>query len=1077
MKSIVAWFAKNPVAANLVMIVVLVGGTLSWPNIKMELFPEFALDRISITVPYPGAAPEEVEEAICTRIEEEVHALDDVKRVTSVASEGVGTVLVELDRNAVASKVMDDVTTRVNAISTFPDLAEKPVIEELTMRQQVINVGISGQVAEHTLTNLGEEIRDEISELEGVSQVRLASSRPFEISIEISEEALQRFGLTFDDLARSVQLGSLDLSGGTLKTSGGEVLLRTKAQAYDQQDFSELVLITNPDGSRLTLGDVATVVDGFEDTSQEASLNGEPMVQVQVFRTGDENAIEIAESIYEYVEAKQPSLPEGVTLTPFADSSILLKGRLSLLGKNGLQGLLLVFVVLALFLRFRLAFWVTAGIPISFMGVFWLMPGLDLSINMLSLFAFILVLGIVVDDAIVIGESVFTEQKSGSDQLAATIRGANKVAVPVTFAVMTTVTAFAPMLDLPGMFGNYFGVIPLAVIPILLFSWAESKVILPAHLAHGGEWAAKISQYPPFSWWVRFQGLFEHGLEWVAKSVYRPSLEFCLRWRYLTHAATFAAMLLTVGLVAGGFVRVIDFPKINGDLVVAQLTMPLGTSPAATQQAIEQIENAALRLQQEVRDEYGRVELDDEVVERDIVRHWVTSIGEQPIRNQQQSQGRGGGPVGGHLGEIMMELLPTELREDVPTEVLIDRWRELCGPIPGAVELLFSADVMGGGDAIAIQFAGNDVDELRAAADELKPALAGLPGVFDVSDSFRGGKQELRLDILPRAEALGLTRGELARQVRQGFYGEEAQRIQRGRNEVKVMVRYPEDARRTLYTLDQMRIRTPMGDEVPFGEVASAELDRGYASINRSDRKRVVVVSADLNENVTTTGDVLDALGESALLDIMEAHPSVSWTVEGQSAELRLAMDELLRLAIVALLVIYALMAIPFKSYIQPAIVMSAVPLGLIGAVLGHILMGYDISVLSIIGLVALTGVVVNDSLVMVEFINRRREENGDLYTAVREAGVQRFRPILLTSLTTFAGLTPLMFETSVQAQFLIPMAIALAFGVVFSTAISLVFVPAAYIILDDVTKLFRGERPVEAPEADVPASEAQAAV
>jgi multidrug efflux pump subunit AcrB len=1047
-KAVVEWFTRNPVAANLVMIVLMVGGLLTWPKVRMELFPEFALDRISVAVPYPGAAPEEVEEAICTRIEEEVHALDGVKRVTSVAAEGLGTVLVELERDARASRVLDDVTTRVNAISTFPELAEKPIIEELTMRQQVINVAVHGEVGERALRLVGEEVRDELSEAPGISLARLASARPFEVSIEVSEAELQRHGLGFDDLARAVRLGSLDLSGGTLRTPGGEVLLRTKAQAYRGEDFRELTLVTRPDGTRITLGDVATVVDGFEDTSQAARFNGEPMVQVQVFRTGDENAIEIAAAVREYVARKAPELPAGVTLTPYADTTVLLEGRLSLLSKNGLQGLLLVFVVLSLFLRFRLAFWVTAGIPISFLGVLWLMPSLDVSINMLSLFAFILVLGIVVDDAIVIGESVFTEQKRDPDQLGATIRGANRVAVPVTFAVMTTVTAFAPMLDLPGMFGNYFGVIPMAVIPILLFSWAESKVILPAHLAHGGAWATRLAAVPPFRWWVAFQGRFERGLEWVAERLYRPSLELCLRWRYLTHAATLAVLLVTGGLVAGGFVRVIDFPKINGDLVFAQLTMPLGTSPEVTSAAVRQIEDAALRLEEEVREEYGR----------DLVLHWVTAVGEQPMRSQQKNQGGGGpGLVGSHLGEILMELVPTEEREDVPTEALIERWRELCGPIPGAVELLFTADVMGGGDAIAIQFAGNDVDALRAAAAELQPPLGALPGVFDVADSFRGGKQELRLDILPRAEALGLSRGELARQVRQAFHGEEAQRIQRGRNEVKVMVRYPEEARRTLDTLERMRIRTPAGDEVPFVEVARVELDRGYATISRSDRKRVVTVTADIDETVTTTGDVVAALREGALADIVRRHPSVSWSVEGQSAELRLAMDELLRLAIVALLVIYALMAIPFRSYVQPAIVMSAVPLGLIGAVLGHILMGYDISVLSLVGLVALTGVVVNDSLVMVEFINRRREEGGDLADAVRRAGVERFRPILLTSMTTFAGLTPLMFETSVQAQFLIPMAIALAFGVIFSTAVSLVFVPAAYLILDDLARLFGG--------------------
>ena len=1060
MKGPISWFARNPVAANLVMIVMLVGGALTYGTIKMELFPEFKLDMITVTVAYPGAAPEEIEEAICVRIEEEVHALDGVKRVLSSATEGAGTVTVEVQQGADTRRVLDDVKTRVNAIHTFPELAERPVIEEIVMRTQVINVAISGAAEERTLKRLGERVRDEVNALEGISQVVLASTRPDEVSVEVSEGALQRYGLTFSDLANAVRSSSLDLSGGTLRTEGGEVLLRAKGQAYLGEEFGGLVLRTRPDGSRILLRDVATVVDGFEETAQETTLNGEPMVQVQVFRVGDENALSVARTVREYVEEAQARMPEGITLTPFADSSVLLQGRLSLLTKNGLQGLFLVFAVLAIFLRFRLAMWVTVGIPISFMGALWLMPSLGVSINLLSLFAFILVLGIVVDDAIVIGESVFTEQKRDPDQLEATIRGTNRVAVPVTFAVLTTVTAFMPMLGLPGLFGKFFSVFPLAVIPILLFSWFESKVVLPAHLAHGGRLAARIAKVPPFRWWVAFQGFFERGLEFLARRVYQPSLDFCLRWRYLTHATTIAVFMVCIGLVGGGFVRFVDFPKIPGDLVMAQLTMPLGTAPEVTEDAVRRIDEAARVLQRQ---------LGEERPGPNAVQRYLTAVGEQPIRAMQDNHGGGGRFVGSHLGEVALELLPTEEREELPTEEIIERWRSLCGPIPGAVELIFTADVMGGGDALAIQFAGNDVEELRLAAEELKAELGALPGVFDISDSFRGGKQEVQLEILPSAEALGLTLADLAGQVRQAFYGEEAQRIQRGRNEVKVMVRYPEEDRRTLYTLEQMRIRTPLGGEVPFGQVAEARIERGYATISRSDRKRQVTVTCDIDDRVTTNGDVLAALRAGPLPGILQAHPGVSWSVEGQSAELRLAMSELVRMFVLALLVIFALMAIPFKSYVQPLIVMSAIPFGLIGAVLGHVIMGHDLSILSMVGIVALTGVVVNDSLVLVDFINRRRAEGGRLIDAVRTAGVQRFRPIILTSLTTFAGLTPLMFETSVQAQFLIPMAIALAWGVIFSTAITLVFVPAGYMILDDLLRFFRGRSEEPRPVSPTP--------
>jgi multidrug efflux pump subunit AcrB len=1066
MKSIVAWFARNPVAANLVMIVTIVMGLLSYSSIKMELFPEFALDTITITVPYPGAAPEEVEEAICSRVEEEIYSLDGVKKVTSSAMEGTGVISVQLKQNADSRRVLDDVKTRVNAINTFPELAEKPIIEEIVMRYQVINVAISGKASEQVLKSLGERVRDEIVNIEGISQVQLASTRPNEISIEISELDLQRYGLTFEDLSRAIQQSSLDLSGGTLKTSNGEVLLRAKGQAYVASEFHKLVLISRPDGSRVLLGDVATIIDGFEDTSQAAMFNGENAVQVQVFRVGEENAIHVADSVKEYVEETRAAMPAGIEMTIFSDASVLLEGRLTLLAKNGFQGLLLVFIVLALFLRFRLAFWVTMGIPISFMGVMVALPEIGQSINMLSLFAFILVLGIIVDDAIVVGESVFTEQQAGGDKLEATIRGANKVAIPVTFAVMTTVCAFAPMIGLPGMFGKYFNVFPLVVIPILIISWAESKVILPAHLAHGGKFAELCSKIPPFTWWMALQSRCERGLIWFSKNVYRPSLDFALRWRYLTQATAIAVLLLTVGAVGGGLVRFISFPKIPGDMVVAQLTMPLGTSPEVTRQAVQQLEDSAQLLQAQIRDERGG---------EDVVRHSVTAVGEQPIANQQKNHGASGGATGSHLGEVMIELTPTETREDMTTDRIVDRWRSLCGPIPGAVQLIFSADVMGGGDAITIQFSGKNVEDLRVCADRLKRDLNQVNGVYDVADSFRGGKQEIQFEILPSAEALGLTLGSLARQVRQAFYGEEAQRIQRGRDEVKVMVRYPEEDRRTLYTLEKMRIRTPSGDEVPFAQVAKANMGRGFATIQRSNRNRVVTVSADLDPNVTTNGDVYAAIESETLPGIERDYPQVMWTKEGQTAELTAAMTVLGKRAIIALLVIFALMAIPFRSYLQPAIVMSAIPFGIIGAVLGHLLMGHDLSVLSMVGIVALTGVVVNDSLVLVDFINQHKDEGGTLLEGIRDAGVRRFRPIMLTSLTTFAGLTPLMFETSVQAQFLIPMAIALAFGVLFSTAITLIYVPATYLVLNDIKRLFGAGEAPEAREVPEPDSTAAA--
>jgi multidrug efflux pump subunit AcrB len=1050
MKNFVAWFAKNTVAANLVMVILLVGGGLTTMAIKMELFPEFSMDMISVSVAYPGAAPEEVEESICVRIEEEVHNLDGVKKVTSTASENDGTVMIEVLPGYDVRKVLDDVKTRVDAIETFPENAEKPVIQELLMRNQVIFVAISGQASETSLKRLGEKVRDEINTIEGISQVQLASARPYEISIEVSEEALRRHGLSFDDVAMAVRRGSLDLSGGSVKTDSGEVLLRTKGQAYRGAEFENVPLISGTDGTRIRLGEVARVVDGFAETDQSARFNSEPAVLVQVYRVGDENALHVSDGVKDYVAKAQARMPEGITLTTWADAGVFLEGRLNLLTKNGLQGLGLVFLVLALFLRFRLAFWVTLGIPISFMGALWVMPELDQSINMLTLFGFILVLGIVVDDAIVVGESIFSHQKKGGVNVESAIKGAQRVAVPVTFAVLTTIVAFVPMLGLPGMMGKFFKVIPMVVIPTLVFSWIESKVVLPAHLSHSSARIDKLSTYRPFSWWVSFQGMFERGLEWWAKRIYQPSLDFCLRWRYATVAVAISTLFLLFGLIRGDFVKWVFFNQIEGDIVSAQLTMPLGTSVDTTERAVSQIEAAARVLQEELQSEQP-------AGAAPVVKNYMTAIGEQPFRAQQSNKGIAGasGFSAAHLGEVTMELIGAEERT-IGAEAIANRWRELAGPIPGAVELIFSSDVMSAGDAINIQFAGSDVDELREIAESFKLLLGNYDGVYDIADSFRGGKQELRLEILPSAEALGLTLQDLARQVRQGFYGEEAQRIQRGKDDVKVMVRYPEADRGTLHGLETMRVRTPMGDEVPFSSVAKATLDRGYATINRTDRKRTVTVTAAVDKDRASANKVLDEVLGEPLTALLATHPGVGFSREGENREEADTIESMMIMGLLALFAIYALMAVPFKSYLQPLIVMSAIPFGMVGAIVGHMIMGVDLSVLSICGILALAGVVVNDSLVLVDFVNGRRADGLSVIDAARVAGTERFRPILLTSLTTFAGLTPLMLEKSVQAQFLVPMAISLAYGVIFATAITLVIVPSGYLILDDLTRGIR---------------------
>ena len=1048
MKRAVAWFAENSVAANLLMVIILVAGIITISNVKKEIFPEMSLDMISIRVPYLGAAPEEVEEGVCVRIEEAIQGLEGIKKITSTASEGMGSVMVEVLPSHDTRELLDDVKSRVDAIETFPDETEKPVIREMIVRNQVINVAISGEADEITLKRLGEQVRDEITALPGITNVDLATARPYEISIEVSEEALRRHQLTFDDVARAVRNTSLDLPGGSVKTASGEILLRTKGQAYIGEEFARIVLLSRPDGTRLTVGDVATVVDGFAETDQRARFNGQPAVLVQVFRVGDQNAIEVADTVKQYVSQAQARMPQGISLTVWLDYSDFLRSRTELLVRNGYTGLLLLFTVLALFLKLRLAIWVSVGIPVSFLGAMALMPSLDLSVNMLSLFAFILVLGIVVDDAIVVGESIHTRHQAGESGLTGSIRGTYQVMVPVVFAVLTTLVAFSPLLFMPGFMGKFFRVIPLIVMPVLLFSLLESLFILPAHLSHLRSPGTARKPWVVSRGWDRFQGIFAGGLETFARKFYRRGLEVSLRWRYLTVAVGVTILTISLGTVGAGWLKLVFFPNVESDYVIADLTMPLGVPAEETERAARRIERAALQLKEQI-------DAESDGTLGSVFRQIFTSIGEQPMLAQQQRfEGNAAAASESHLAEVNIELAPSEQRT-LSSEEIARRWRELTGPIPDAVDLTFNASIFSTGEAINIQFAGPRIEELQQVTEELKARLADYPGVYNVSDSFREGKEEIRLSIKPVAEQLGLTLSDLARQVRQGFYGEEAQRIQRGRDDVRIMVRYPATERRSLGDLESMRIRTPEGTEVPFSTVAVADYGRGYASINRVDRRRTINITADVDSSQANENEIMAEVTASVLPSILSNHPQITYSLEGTQNEQRESFQGLGKAFAFAVLAIYALLAIPFKSYVQPFIVLSAVPFGLVGAIWGHLIMGMDLSVLSLCGMVALTGVVVNDSLILVDYVNRNVRTGIPLFEAVRTAGVARFRPIILTSLTTFAGLTPLLLETSVQAQVLIPMAVSLGFGVLFATLITLLIVPCSYTILEDLKVLF----------------------
>ena len=1054
MNGIIHWFARNSVAANLLVIGIVVAGFTGLSSAKREVFPTVSTDMISVKVEYLGAAPAEVEEGVCIKVEESIESIEGIKKITSTAAEGLGTVMAELLPGTDMSEALDEIKAAVDAIDTFPELAEKPLIEEVFVEKQVINVAIAGDLDEFTLKRIGERVRDDLAAIPGITQVKLANVRPYEIAIEVSENSLLKYGISFGMVADAVRLSSLDMPGGVVKTDGGEILLRTKGQSYRGADFEKIVLLTRPDGTRLLLRDVANVVDGFMETDQEATFDGMPSAMVQVYRVGDQNALEISARVQEYVAANKKLLPPGVLMTTWQDDASYLRSRQDLLVKNGLYGLTLVFITLALFLRLGLAGWVSFGLFVSFLGTLWVMPIMDVSINLLSLFAFILVLGIVVDDAIVVSENIHAHQEKNEHALEASILGAQEVSKPVIFAVLTTVAAFLPLLMVSGNTGKIMRGIPMVVIPTLLFSLIESLLVLPCHLSHrvkvADEGVSKNNRWSLLRLWHRLQTAFAARMDSFIHRYYAPFLERALALRYLSICVAVGIFFITVGLMTGGWVKFQFFPPVEGDNVAAILTLPQGTPASVTRDAINKLEGSVLQMRKEI--DQDRTE-----EEGSVFRHVLASVGIQPYsKMQQEGAGKFIPDISSpHLGEVHVELTASELREGFSSNDLANMWRTNTPHIPGVEELTFTASIFSSGEPINVQFTGRDFDRLREAAARLKEHLINYPGIQDISDSFREGKREIKMEIKPDAENLGLTQSDLGMQVRQAFYGEEAQRIQRGRDEVRVMVRYPEAQRRSIGNLETMRIRLPDGKEIPYEEVADVEWGRGYSTIQRVDRKRAINVTADVDIAKGNTTEIINDLDANFLPQLMEEFPELAYTWEGERREQQDTIMGILEGYPLALVIIYALLAIPFRSYLQPLIVMSAIPFGLVGAVWGHIIMQLDLTILSMFGIVALSGVVVNDNLVLVVYINRQRELGLSLLEAVKKAGMARFRPILLTSLTTFVGLVPLILEKSVQAQFLIPMAISLAFGVMFATAISLILVPAGYLFLEDLKTLF----------------------
>ena len=1035
MKRIIGWFVGNPVAANLLMTILVVGGLISVFQLRQEELPPIDRGIIQVTVAYLGAAPEEVENGVSLRIEEALEGIQGVDRITSTSSEGRSQVFVEIEEGADRVQVLNDVKSQVDAIITFPVETERPIVSLLTLLNDGMEIAIYGNADERTLKELALEMREEIAALPGISRVEVTYVRPDEISIEVSEETLRRLGLTFDQVADAVRRTSLDMPGGSIKTGAGEIMLRTQGQAYRGEDFRDIVVLSREDGTRVFLDEVANIVDGFQEGDAQARFDGLPAAMIKVYQVGDEDVVEIAEQVSAYVEEARLRMPDGIQLTIWQDESQVLRDRIDILLGAAASGLALVLILLTLPLQFRLAMWVAAGIPIAMLGTIAVFGAVGITISTLSVVGFILVLGIVVDDAIVVGERVFSHERHGKDRMTAAVEGTAEVAVPVIFGVITTVAAFMPLIFTPGDIGQLFSVIGYVVVICLVFSVIESQFILPAHLAHRKIDDPDAAGTGLAGRWSRFQSKISFGMERFAHDTFGKALERILEWRYVTLTTGFGALLITFALIASGRVEVLFLPATEGDNLVARLEMPEGIDVAETARAARQIEAAAIELKAELDAAYPNFS-------GSLIQHVFSSVG-QPLG------GRFRAPQS-HTAELVLALLPLRERGNISVTDMAERWRELTGPIYDSVSLTFGTSGLAIGDAISIQLQGRNVDDLALAAAELRGELARFDGVVDISDSFRSGKQEAKLSLRPEGRLLGLTLNDLARQARQAFYGEEVQRVQRGTEDIRVMVRYPEPERRSLGDLEDMRIRAADGTEMPFAAVAEFTLGTGYSDITRVDRQRVVTVRANVDRDIVSAEAVLSAISADALPRILSGYRGVSYYLTGEQEARDESFTGLMSLLPIALLMIYALLAVPLRSYLQPLAIMSVIPFASVGAVIGHMAMGWPIVTASILGLIALAGVVVNSSLVLVDYANRQRRMGADAYTAAHRSAIVRFRPIVITSATTFAGLLPLMLSTNPATVFVVPMAISLAWGVIFATVITLFLVPCCYLILED---------------------------
>ncbi len=1001
------------------MVLLIIGGYTSIPKLDKQFFPTPEINQIEIRMEFRGASPREVEEQISVRIEEAIHDLNGVEELRSTSREGVGVVLVEVESDYPTQKLTNDINTRVDAIRSFPSDAERPTVTEITYRHQMGRVQISGDLSEREMKQFGETLRDELVRQPWVSVVELQTARPYEVSIEVSEDSLQRYQLTFDQVASAVRSASINLPAGAVQRDSGDLLIQTRGQAYDRADFESIVLRSDFSGQELLLSDVAAVRDTFEDVDVDIEFNGKRSLGLNVYVTTSPDVILTTDTVKAWVKERELSLPEGVSLEFWQDPSKSFRERVRTLVSNGLGGLVLVIIVLMLFLRPMLAFWVSVGIVVAYMGTLFLLPYTGQGLNMISLFAFLLTLGIVVDDAIIVGESVHSAQSRGLSGVHGALVGTRQVVKPVVFAVISTMVFFAPMFFLPGEWGPASKGIPVVVCLALGFSLIESLLILPSHLAH----MKPEPEIPDSGWLTRTRMACAGWLARFANERYRPFLEKCLRNHASVGGFFLVLLCLSLALFGGGYLKSAFFPRVNSDFVVGTVELPQGGAFANSQAMRDRLVTAAEGIK--------------------------TDYNSQPRYQDTPAIDNILGVAGGNK----VDLLVQTVNDDLDTEEMTKRLRQSLGDLSEAKDVRFDYTIRDPGKPISLLFASDSIADLEVLAQEVRGALERYPGVFDITDSFDAPLEELVLSLKPAAENLGITLADVATQIRQAFYGEEVQRIPRDGEDVRVMIRYPESERRAIANINSMYVRTRDGTEVPFSTVATYNVETGYQSIERLDRLRTLEVSADVSEDGAPPRAIVESVLRNDAPVWLQRYPGLTINMDGELQEEIEFQQAMVYMGSLSMLIIFGLMAIAFKSYWQPFLVLTAVPFGLMGAIFGHWMLGWQVSMFSIMGVIACAGVVVNDNLVLIDRINNLRDEGMDLVDALLQGATDRFRPIVLTSVTTFVGLLPIMLETSVQAQFLIPMVVSLSFGVIFATGVTLVLVPALYLWGDDIGK------------------------